>query len=152
MPTIAVYLKSHPMQDHYATCCENCHNPASTALLQSSMQEWGHALCRSCQANFKMKMENSIWEAISLCVSLQKKGVDAQLVETGKPQSLSISLPAYQMQVQIDLWQKSQSQPAEVLHPESPLRTLHIAAPQLHAGIEATASFVAEYVRNSTHS
>lgn len=139
------------MQDHYPTCCENCHNPAAEALLQASMQEWGQALCRSCQANFKMKMENSIWEAISLCISLKKKGVDAELLESGRSHSLAIQLPAYQLQLFIDLWQKNKSTISDIQEAAALSRSLHIAAPQLHADVEATANFVAEYVRNNPY-
>lgn len=139
------------MQDHYPTCCDNCHNPATEALLQASMQEWGQALCRSCQANFKMKMENSIWEAISLCISLKKKGVDAELLDSGRSHSLAIHLPAYQLQVFIDLWQKNKSVASGIQEDAALARSLHIAAPQLHAGVEATANFVAEYVRSNPY-
>ncbi len=139
------------MQDHYPTCCENCHNPAAESLLQASMQEWGQALCRSCQANFKMKMENSIWEAISLCISLKKRGVDAELLDSGKSHSLSIHLPAHQLQVFIDLWQKSKPAGSAMQQDSILSHSLHIPAPQLHAGVEATANFVAEYVRNNPY-
>lgn len=139
------------MQDHYPTCCDNCQNPATEALLQASLQEWGQPLCRSCQANFKMKMENSIWEAISLCISLKKKGVDAELLDSGRNHSLAIHLPAYQLQVFIDLWQKNKSVAPDIQEDAALARSLHIAAPQLHAGVEATANFVAEYVRSNPY-
>jgi hypothetical protein len=98
-----------------------------------------------------MKMENSIWEAISLCISLKKKGVDAELLDSGRSHSLAIHLPAYQLQVFIDLWQKNKSVAPDIQEDAALARSLHIAATQLHAGVEATANFVAEYVRSNPY-